>query len=92
MAPPAVPPSVVRLAAAALPARPSSTAAVVHGTGDRLIAPENAVEIADAVQHGRLTLVADAGHMIAQERPSAVAAAVATLLEAVVTGRTCEGP
>jgi pimeloyl-ACP methyl ester carboxylesterase len=57
--------------------------AVVHGTGDQLIAPENAVEIADAVPDAQLTLVPDAGHMIAQEQPSAVAAAVGKLLEAV---------
>ena len=57
--------------------------AVVHGTGDQLIAPENAVEIADAVPDAQLTLVPDAGHMIAQEQPSALAAAVGKLLEAV---------
>jgi len=57
--------------------------AVVHGTGDRLIAPENAVEIADAVPDAQLTLVPDAGHMIAQEQPRAVTAAVGKLLEAV---------
>jgi pimeloyl-ACP methyl ester carboxylesterase len=57
--------------------------AVVHGTGDQLIAPENAVEIADTVPDAQLTLVPDAGHMIAQEQPSALAAAVGKLLEAV---------
>jgi pimeloyl-ACP methyl ester carboxylesterase len=57
--------------------------AVIHGTGDRLIAAENAVEIADGIPGAQLTLVADAGHMIAQEQPSALAAAVGKLLEAV---------
>lgn len=57
--------------------------AVVHGTGDQLIAPENAVEIADSVPDAQLTLVPEAGHMIAQEQPNAVAAAVGKLLEAV---------
>ncbi len=57
--------------------------AVIHGTGDRLIAPENAVEIADGVPHARLTLVPDAGHMIAEEQPGAVETAVRQLLEAL---------
>lgn len=56
---------------------------VIHGTGDRLITPENAVEIADAIPGAQLTLVPDAGHMIAQEQPGAVAAAVGELLDAV---------
>lgn len=57
--------------------------AVVHGTGDRLIDPENAIELADAIPAARLTLVPDAGHMLAQEQPDALAAAVTELLEAV---------
>ncbi len=57
--------------------------AVVHGIGDRLIASDNAVETADAIHGCRLTLVPDAGHMIAQEQPAAVATAVAELLDAV---------
>ena len=56
--------------------------AVIHGTGDRLIAPENAVEIADGVPGAQLTLVPDAGHMIAQEQPGAVETAGRGLLEA----------
>ncbi len=58
--------------------------AVVHGTGDRLIAPDNSLEICDAVPDAQLTLVPDAGHMIAQEQPRALAAAVTELLEAVI--------
>lgn len=57
--------------------------AVVHGTGDRLITPDNAAEISDGVPGAQLTLVPDAGHMIAQEQPRAVEAAVRGLLEAV---------
>lgn len=56
--------------------------AVVHGSGDRLIAPENALEISDAIPGAQLTLVPDAGHMIAQEQPGALATAVRKLLEA----------
>ncbi|MEO7753184.1 MAG: alpha/beta hydrolase [Terracoccus sp.] len=56
---------------------------VIHGTGDRLIAAENAVELADGIPGARLTLVQDAGHMIAQEQPAAVAAAVSELLDVV---------
>ncbi len=57
--------------------------AVVHGAGDRLITPENAVELADGIPGARLTLVPDAGHMIAQEQPAALAAAVSELLDVV---------
>jgi pimeloyl-ACP methyl ester carboxylesterase len=57
--------------------------AVIHGTGDRLITPDNAVEAADAIPGAQLILVAHAGHMIAQEQPGAVAAAVKELLDAV---------
>ena len=57
--------------------------AVVHGMGDRLITSDNAVETAEGIAGSRLTLVPDAGHMIAQEQPEAVAAAVAELLDAV---------
>lgn len=57
--------------------------AVIHGAGDRLVAPENAVELADGVAGARLTLVPDAGHMIAQEQPGAVETAVRELLDAV---------
>ncbi|GAA2494367.1 alpha/beta hydrolase [Terrabacter carboxydivorans] len=57
--------------------------AVVHGTGDRLIAPENAVEISRAISGAELTLVPDAGHMMAQEQPGALADAVVELLDAV---------
>lgn len=59
--------------------------AVVHGTGDRLIASDNAVETADAIDGCRLTLVSEAGHLIAQEQPVAVAIAVAELLDAVTS-------
>ena len=59
--------------------------AVVHGVGDRLIAPGNAIETAEAIAGSRLTLVPDAGHMIAQEQPDAVAAAVAALLDGVTS-------
>ena len=58
--------------------------AVVHGTGDRLIAPDHALETRNAVPDARLTLVPNAGHMIGQEQPRALAAAVTELLEAVI--------
>lgn len=48
---------------------------VVHGTGDRLIAPDNAVEIADLVPNAELRLIDGAGHFILCEQPQQVAAA-----------------
>lgn len=59
--------------------------AVVHGTGDRLIPSDNAVEAADAIADAHLTLVPNAGHMIAQEQPEALATAVAELLDAAMS-------
>jgi pimeloyl-ACP methyl ester carboxylesterase len=52
--------------------------------GDQLISPENAVDRAEAIEGSRLALVPDAGHMIAQEQPAAVAAALAELLAAAM--------
>jgi pimeloyl-ACP methyl ester carboxylesterase len=59
--------------------------AVVHGIGDRLITSDNAVETADGIPGAQLTLVPGAGHMIPQEQPVAVAAAVGELLKAVTS-------
>lgn len=53
---------------------------VVHGAGDRLITAENAVELAAGIHGARLTLVEGAGHMLAQEQPKALAAALDDLL------------
>jgi pimeloyl-ACP methyl ester carboxylesterase len=63
----------------------SCPAAVVHGIGDRLITSDNAVETADGIPGAQLTLVPGAGHMIPQEQPVAVAAAVGELLKAVTS-------
>jgi pimeloyl-ACP methyl ester carboxylesterase len=59
--------------------------AVVHGIGDRLITSDNAVETADGIPGARLTLVPGAGHLIPQEQPVALAAAVGELLEAATS-------
>ena len=59
--------------------------AVIHGTGDRLITPDNAVETAGAIPGAVLTLVDRAGHMLPQEQPAAAQAALAALLDRVVT-------
>ena len=59
--------------------------AVIHGTGDRLITPDNAVETAGAIPGAVLTLVDRAGHMLPQEQPIAARAALAALLDRVVT-------
>lgn len=59
--------------------------AVVHGIGDRLIPSDNAIETSDAIVGSQLTLVPDAGHMIAQEQPEALAIAVADLLDAAMS-------
>ena len=53
--------------------------AVIHGTGDRLITPDNAAETADAIP----TLVDRAGHMLPQEQPVAAHAALTALLDRV---------
>jgi pimeloyl-ACP methyl ester carboxylesterase len=58
--------------------------AVIHGTGDRLISPDHAVETADAIPGAVLTLVDRAGHMLPQEQPTAARAALAALLDRVV--------
>ncbi len=57
--------------------------AVVHGIGDRLIAPENSEEIAALVPSARLTRVPDAGHFVVQQQPAPVGRAVSDLLERV---------
>ena len=57
--------------------------AVIHGTGDRLITPDNAAETADAIPGAVLTLVDRAGHMLPQEQPAAAQAALAALLDRV---------
>ena len=57
--------------------------AVIHGTGDRLITPENAVETAGAIPDAVLTLVDRAGHMVLHEQPAAAQAALAALLDRV---------
>ena len=57
--------------------------AVIHGTGDRLITPDNAAEIADAIPGAVLTLVDRAGHMLPQEQPVAAHIALAALLDRV---------
>ena len=57
--------------------------AVIHGTGDRLITPENAAEIAEAIPGAVLTLVDRAGHMLPQEQPVAAQIALAALLDRV---------
>jgi len=57
--------------------------AVVHGTGDRLITPDNAAETADAIPGAVLTLVDRAGHMLPQEQPVAAHTALAALLDRV---------
>jgi pimeloyl-ACP methyl ester carboxylesterase len=59
--------------------------AVIHGTGDRLITPDNAVETASAIPGAVLTLVDRAGHMLPQEQPTAAQTALAALLDRVVT-------
>jgi pimeloyl-ACP methyl ester carboxylesterase len=59
--------------------------AVIHGTGDRLITPDNAFETAGAIHGAVLTLVDRAGHMLPQEQPTAAQAAIAALLDRVVT-------
>ena len=59
--------------------------AVIHGAGDRLITPDNAVETADAIPGAVLTLVDRAGHMLPQEQPTAAHAALDALLDRVVT-------
>ncbi|CAN5201534.1 alpha/beta fold hydrolase [soil metagenome] len=63
----------------------SCPTAVIHGTGDRLITPDNAVETAGAIPGAALTLVDRAGHMLPQEQPTAAQAALAALLDRVVT-------
>jgi len=62
--------------------------AVIHGTGDRLIAPDSAVETADAIPGAVLTLVDQAGHMLPQEQPTAARTAIAALLDRVVDATT----
>ncbi len=57
--------------------------AVVHGEGDRLIAPDNGVELAEGISGARLTLVPGAGHLALQEQPAAVCAAVGAWLDAL---------
>jgi pimeloyl-ACP methyl ester carboxylesterase len=57
--------------------------AVIHGTGDRLITPDNAAETADAIPGAVLTLVDRAGHMLPKEQPAAAQAALAALLDRV---------
>lgn len=57
--------------------------AVVHGEGDRLITADHAVEAAAGVAGARLTLVPAAGHMLAQERPEALAVALDELFDEV---------
>ena len=57
--------------------------AVIHGTGDRLITPDNAVETAHAIPGALLTLIDGAGHMLPQEQPTAAQTALAALLDRV---------
>ncbi len=57
----------------------------MHGTGDRLITSDHAVETAEAITGSRLTLVPGAGHLIAQEQPESLAIAVAGLLDAATS-------
>jgi len=69
--------------------RPGLTAitcptAVIHGTGDRAITPDNAAETADAIPGAVLTLVERAGHMLPQEQPAAARAALTALLDRVM--------
>lgn len=57
--------------------------AVIHGTGDRLITPDNAAETADAIPGAVLTLVDRAGHMLPHEQPVAADAALTARLDRV---------
>ncbi|HEY3546596.1 MAG TPA: alpha/beta hydrolase [Propionicimonas sp.] len=61
----------------------SCPTAVIHGTGDRLITPDNATETASAIPDAVLTMVDRAGHMLPQEQPAALQAALTALLDRV---------
>lgn len=54
---------------------------IIHGTGDRTIPVHNAHDTAAAVPHAKLVILENAGHMVAQERPDAVAEAFSALLD-----------
>ncbi|WP_456844482.1 alpha/beta fold hydrolase [Cellulomonas sp. P5_C6] len=53
---------------------------VVHGLGDQLMPVETARETAAAIPGANLVLVERAGHMVLQEKPGDVAAALGALL------------
>lgn len=57
--------------------------AVIHGSGDRLINPDNAAEMANSIPNATLTWIEDAGHFALSEQPTAAATAFAQLLHTV---------
>jgi len=61
-----------------------SAATVLVGDRDRVTPPRRAAEIAEWLPGSRLVVVQGAGHMLPTERPAEVAAAVTTLIQAVV--------
>lgn len=86
----AAPAAAVAWASRAMAERPDSTevlratdvpALVVVGDQDALSPVEQAQEMVDALPHGRLVVLPDAGHLTAVEDPEAFAAAVVAFLE-----------
>lgn len=53
---------------------------VMFGTRDRVVVPRQVMHLVSALPHGTLELVEDGGHMLPEEAPDRIAAAVETLL------------
>lgn len=55
-------------------------ALVIHGMGDRLIAPSEGRELAELMPNAQLELIPDAGHFVLKEQPDVTAQKVADFL------------
>jgi pimeloyl-ACP methyl ester carboxylesterase len=56
---------------------------VMHGEGDNGITVDHAYAMHERLPHSTLAVIADAGHLITEERPGAVTAALAAFLDAL---------
>jgi pimeloyl-ACP methyl ester carboxylesterase len=65
----------------------SCPTAVIHGRGDQLIATDNAEELATRIPAATLTMIDRAGHLVVQEQPAAVLAALRGLFERAIDAR-----
>ncbi len=63
---------------------------IVHGEKDRLISPENARRMAQAIPGARLAMIAGAGHMLTTDAEEETSAALLGFFDAVEQGEEGE--